>query len=168
MSYCTAAQLLDRYGAKELAEIATPDDLAVVSGPLMRLTVAGGDRSAHGADETAAADAALARIGAAIDQAGRLIDSYLGGRYALPLDGAVVAASPLPAGCGDLARETLHDDRLPEIVARRADAVRRWLRDLADGRVHLEGVAAAGETGAGMPGIRAGTAVFGDAMEGYT
>jgi len=83
--YITPAQLADRPGATEVAQVATPDRDAIVDAGLMDATLRGTDRSAWSADETAVADLALANVQAAIDDADNVIDGYLAPRYALPL-----------------------------------------------------------------------------------
>ena len=72
---------------------------------------------------------------AALDGSASLIDSYLMGRYALPL-------FPVPKllvgiGC-DLTRYALFSDAAPPIIKDRHDAAMAQLRDLAAGRARLE------------------------------
>lgn len=168
MSYATASDLLLWYGARELAQIAAPDDLTPVPEALMRLTIEAGDRSAYGAGEIAAADAALARIQEAIDQGGRLLDSYLGSRFELPLAAAVVAASPLPRICGAFARSHLYEDRESAEVARRRENALHWLRDLVVGVAELPGANPPRGRVAGTVSHVAGERVFDDVtLHGY-
>lgn len=83
--YITPAQLADRPGATELAQVATPEREAIVDAELMDATLRATDRSAWSPDLTAIADLALASVQTAIDDAAALIDGYLSQRYTLPL-----------------------------------------------------------------------------------
>lgn len=74
-----------RFEADFVAQRAAPEGQRV-TGELLRLTIAGGDRSAYGAEDIAAADAALARINDALSDADAIIDGYLADQYTLPLD----------------------------------------------------------------------------------
>lgn len=109
MQYITAAQLAERPGAQELAQVATDAHVRMVAAELMEATLRGGDRSAWTADEVVAADDAQQRIEDAVAQAEALIDGYLAQRrYPLPL-------SPVPGlvtgWTRDIARYLLHKDR---------------------------------------------------------
>jgi phage gp36-like protein len=74
-------------------------------------------------------------VQAAITDASGEIDSYLAGRYALPIIDAL--PDMLRAGCMDLARYRLYDDHPPDVVKqRRADFV-TWLNRVAAGHVQL-------------------------------
>ena len=108
MSYCTVADMTARFGEIELAQLTDLED---------RETVV----------ETT--------VQAAITDASGEIDSYLAGRYALPISDAM--PDMLRAGCMDLARYRLYDDHPPEVVKdRRADFV-TWLNRVAIGHVQL-------------------------------
>jgi phage gp36-like protein len=137
MSYATPQNLLEWYGAKELAQIATPDDLIMVPAQLMRLTLDGGNRDAFSVEERAAADSAMTRISAALAESTSLIESYLGDRYSLPIADAVVQTSPLPRACGAMARRLLYDDGVPQEVGQRYELALGWLRDLASSQAGL-------------------------------
>jgi phage gp36-like protein len=134
MPYATPADMLERVGPKELAEVATPRDLAVVSPELMRDTIEGNDRSAYAQDEKDAADAALARIEGALADAQAQLDGYLGSRYSLPL------ASPpavLTQYSVDVARFRLFDDAPPEAVKKRYDGALQFAQRVAKGEVAI-------------------------------
>ncbi len=161
MSYATAENLLEWYGARELAQVATPDDLTMTPPELMRLTIEGGNRDAFSADEKAAADAALARIDATMDEASLLIDSYLARRYSLPIAIAGVAASPLPRACGAMARRLLYDDGAPQEVVQRYELTLGWLRDLANNQASLgANQETQSNVGAGMADFETKTRIF--------
>ncbi|MBF0415599.1 MAG: DUF1320 domain-containing protein [Magnetococcales bacterium] len=153
MAYATPEQMLIRFGAREMAQMATPDDAVVVDLNLMRLTVTNGDRSAFDLDAIAVADRALDRILFALNEADAAINSYLNGRYRLPLASDLVESSCLPGLCCDIARYFLHDSKATDTVSRRYDDATRWLRDVAAGKAVLgaETDTAAPQSGAGMP-----------------
>ena len=86
MSYITPAELAERPGARELAQIASAEHQAVVEPALMDATLRGTDRSAWTPEQLTIADAALARINEAVAEASAVIDGYLAQRgYTLPL-----------------------------------------------------------------------------------
>lgn len=147
MGYAAPSDLLAWFGSAELGDVGSPDEASrVVSPVLMRLTIEGGDRSNYSPSDVAHADAALVVIQTAIDDAGRQMDTYLARRYNLPLTDEVVAASPLPRICGDIARHMLMRKHPSDEVIARREAADRWLRDLATGRADLP---VEPETGAG-------------------
>lgn len=149
-AYASPTELVEWFGADELAPMATPADLGRVTPAKLRTTIAGGDRSAWPVGEVAAADAALARLQSALDDASRQIDGYLASRHTLPLAAGVVAASPLPRICGDVARWLIFARRPTEEVAGRYDRAIAWLRDVAAGRVALGGADPQAAAGAGQ------------------
>lgn len=157
MTYATPAQLLERIGARELSQIATPDDYAVVSPDLMRATIDAADRSAWTAEETTAADIALVRIVAALESAEAEIDTYLRGRYALPL---AVVPRVLTDAAQDIARYNLYEDAVPEAVTTRYDNAVGRLRGIGAGTLSLEGIAPESPTGATAQGFTAGDEPF--------
>lgn len=86
--YVTPASLAELPGALEISQVASTEHAAALVEPaLMELTLRDGDRSAYSPEEVAAADAALARVNAAIADADAAIEGYLRMRsYVLPLD----------------------------------------------------------------------------------
>lgn len=137
MSYATPDDLLAWYGAKELSEMATPDDLIMVPAALLRLTLEGGDRESYSEEARKAADAAQIRITTTLEEAGFLMDGYLGHRFALPLAAETVLVSPLPRICGAITRYLLQDDGPQLEVEQRYERCLEWLQSLAEGRVIL-------------------------------
>lgn len=85
MSYISGADLIERPGAAEIAQVATPAELPIVATELMTATLAGADRSGFEPEDLPAADAALARVESAIAESSATIDAHLGARYSLPL-----------------------------------------------------------------------------------
>ena len=80
MAYCTVAEMTVRFGEIELAQLTDLEDRETVN---------------------------EATVQAAITDASGEIDSYLSGRYALPITD--VTPDMLRAGCMDLARYRLYD-----------------------------------------------------------
>ncbi len=107
--YVTPAQLADKPGARELAQVATRERDAIVADDLMEATLRGTDRTAWAPALQAVADDALARINAAINEAGGTIDGFLAKRYTLPL-----AKTPgvVTSWARSITRYLLHKDRI--------------------------------------------------------
>lgn len=124
MSYATAADMIARFGPTELMRMTTPEgeDMQAVN--------------------TVAVERALA-------EASDLADSYLRGRYTVPL---VAVPLTLQAHVQHLARYSLAlgENREPteQMKMARADAV-AWLKGVADNTVTLEGIAPASPTQSG-------------------
>lgn len=127
-AYAALPDLIDRYGEEELVQLT--------------------DRLGIGAIDPQVALQALADAAAEID-------GHLAGRYALPL---ATVPPLLTAYACDLAREKLYKDVAPEIVVKRADDARRFLRLAAEGRIGL-GVSPAPDTPGGVQ-VAAGERVF--------
>jgi phage gp36-like protein len=107
MSYCTSADLIARFSETEIAQLSDTEDRETVN---------------------------EAVVSAAITDAAGEIDSYLGGRYAVPV------ASPdarLAAVCMDIARYRLYDDHPTETVRQRYEDVVAWLKLVATGAIRL-------------------------------
>ncbi len=140
MTYATQADLTDRFGAVELAQLT--------------------DRASGQVIDTAVLDRALADADAEIN-------SYLASRYALPLASTPTVLVRLAA---DMARYRLHDDRVTEAVrARYQDAV-SLLKRLASGEVRLDGAATPPPAASNSSGVSVSSPdrVFGaDALSGY-
>ena len=140
MTYATQADLTDRFGAVELAQLT--------------------DRASGQVIDTAVLDRALADADAEIN-------SYLASRYALPLASTPTVLVRLAA---DMARYRLYDDRVTEAVrARYQDAV-SLLKRLASGEVRLDGATTPPEPAAGSTAVtaRSPSRVFGpDVLAGY-
>ncbi|MFC5525216.1 gp436 family protein [Rhodanobacter ginsengisoli] len=136
--YITPAQLAERPGARELAQVATRERDAIVVDDLMDATLRGTDRAAWTADQVAIADDALARINEAIDGAAGVIDGFLARRYPLPL--AVV--SPIVVEWSrSITRYLLHKDRISsdkdDPILRDYRDAQKMLQLTADGKFSL-------------------------------
>lgn len=108
MSYCTQADMENRFGSDELIQLT---------------------------DRTGAGIVDATVLGEAIEDATARIDAKLRGRYALPFASTPVELTPLAC---DIARWSLYKDAVPEAVQRRFEAAMRELTDYATGRNSLD------------------------------
>ena len=134
MNYASAQDLIDRFDAQELAQLAVPKEHVSIDAALLKLSVQSSNRAAYKPDEIKAADAALVKINRALGDATSEIDAWLQGRYTLPL------ASPsamIKLKCADIARYLLHDDHPTEQVRQRYDDAIRYLNKVANGQISL-------------------------------
>ncbi|MCA0175231.1 MAG: DUF1320 domain-containing protein [Proteobacteria bacterium] len=139
--YATQADLVERFGATELAQLSNP-----------------GGGGALGAVE----------IDRALADASAEIDSYLAGRYALPLATVPPVLARLAA---DIARYRLYDQAAPELVKERYAAAVKLLVALAGGTAQL-GLAATdtqptAAAGAVAVAVRTRPPQFGAALDVY-
>lgn len=105
MTYATQTDLEDAFGATELDQLLAP----------------------HGVASATVLAAALAR-------ADSLINSYLAGRYLVPLTPAPAVVLGMAV---DLTRYFLYDDAVPERVRIAYEDAIAWLKDVARGAVTL-------------------------------
>lgn len=126
MTYATQQDLIDRFAQTELIQITDRANIGVI-------------------------DATV--LGQALADADAEIESYLVGRYALPL--ASVPPILTRIAC-DIARYHLYDDRVTEQVRLRYEDVRKLLDSIATGKVQLGLPASAGAAPvAGAPEVSA-------------
>lgn len=128
MSYATPADLLERFEADLVAQRAAPEGLRV-SGTLLRFTLDGGSDPLVTPEETAAAEAAIARIESVLLDATGFIDSFLSDLYVLPLNPVPRLIKRL---CCDVARFYLWGDAAVK------DSVEE--RDFKSAQKTLEGI----------------------------
>ncbi len=140
MDYCTLQDLTRRYTEEVIVQLT--------------------DRSSP---PTGVIDEAV--VAEAIADASGFIDSFLAGRYALPL--ATVPATLRGKAC-DLALYLLHVDDPPARVKDARDHAESWLRAVQAGRAHI-GVATSGEAPASTDGAQmvGGGRIFGRDQGGY-
>lgn len=132
--YCTLQNLIDRFGPGELVQLT--DKLEPPTGQIAEGTVA-----------------------LAIKDASELIDSYLEGRYSLPLN---PVPAPLTRAACDVARYYLHEDAVTEAVQARYDEAVAYLKAVSRGEAKLgatEGAAAPATSNEAR--IESGGRVFG-------
>lgn len=128
MPYITHAELAERPGARELAQVATPEDRPVVAIELMDATLRGLERAAWSPEQVADADAALRRVDDAVAEADALVDGYLAKRgYAVPMDLSAASTRKLIAGWSRaIARYLLQKDSISD---EKTSAIARDYRD---------------------------------------
>ncbi len=152
MSYISHDQLATRPGARELAQVATPEHESIVDSELMEATLTGTDRNAWSIDDIEVADEALSAIEDAMADAKSVIDGFLARRGYLPLN-------PVPpivtTWARAIVRYMLHKDRIGEgkddpIVRDYNDAM-KLLQLTADGKFSLGAEDQSVSTGSGSP-----------------
>jgi phage gp36-like protein len=107
MPYATLQHLVERFGQQELLELTDEDGSGVI-------------------DEV--------RVGRALSDADAEINSYLAGRYTLPL---AQSSDELVRLACDVARYRLYDNRATDQVKERYDGAIAKLRDIARGLASL-------------------------------
>ncbi len=143
MPYITHAELAERPGAVELAQLATDANRPVVDAELMDATLRGADRSAWSAEALTDADDAMRRIDEAVAEADAIIDGYLVKRgYAVPL--ALPGGQPMKLVAAwsraitryALAKDGIGDERTSATARDYRDA-HKLLQQVADGTFSL-------------------------------
>lgn len=133
MNYLTVSDLISRFGAEELAQVADHGTPRLVTSDLLAAAAAGGDLSSW-PDAVVAAGLCLANIEQSIVDAQSAVDGYLSGRYGTPM--ATPPAVVKRLAC-DIARYYLYDDHATETVQKRYDAAIAFFRDVSAGKVTL-------------------------------
>ncbi len=132
--YASASQLLQRYNAEEIAQRADASLPPVVYGDMLKKAAAGEDLSGFSLEEQSAITAALAKIERSLQDALQTINSYLAGRYELPLTNVPEVLERIAC---QLARYFLHDDAAADSVeALYKDSI-KFLEGVSNGRVQL-------------------------------
>lgn len=122
--YVTLAELAERPGAKELAQVATPERFRLVDAALLDALLRDQDVSSWPAEEVEVAELTKQAIIAEVLAAGGLIDGFLARRgYALPLTRSY---SVVAGWARAIARYKLHQSRLS---TERDDPIVRDYRD---------------------------------------
>ncbi len=111
MTYAVLQDLIDRYGASEITQLA--------------------DRDGDGAPDPAVCNKAL-------QDASDMIDGYVGGRYSLPLDPVPGNVSRV---CSDIARFYLWKDQASDAVMALYKAAMAVLTGIQNGSITLEAAA---------------------------
>ncbi len=142
MPYATLDMLADAPGARELAEVATPEHLPVCRADYLDHLLRGGDwdtANVADAQKWHHAESALRTIAAAQQAADALIDGYLGKKgYRLPLD---PCPSLVSQWARSITRYLLHKDRRTledkDPICRNYRDALRLLQQTADGHFSL-------------------------------
>lgn len=165
--YITLAQLALNPGAKELAEVATPEHLPIVNAELMHARLMGFSLNAWADNDVAACDQAVLRVNAAVNDAVNTINGFLASRLDLPLQHV---PEILTTWCRAIVRYNLHINRLnaddkDPITRNYTDAI-KLLRLTADGKFSL-GVGGKSVSVANTPEFTEGQSTFRDALRDY-
>lgn len=150
--YISLAELAEKPGAVELAQVATQSSQRMSNPTLLELVLRGEDTSTYPPDELELANIAVQRIGEAISDAQSLMDGYLRQRgYKLPFNRV---PRLLTTWCRAITRYYLHQHRLSveqndPIVRDYKDAL-KLLQQVADGKLSL-GVDDTLPSGGGKP-----------------
>jgi phage gp36-like protein len=132
MAYCTKQDLIDRFREGELIQLTDATGAGVINDTVLNQAIGDADGE---------------------------INSYLAGRYALPL--ASVPEVLVLKAC-DMARYYLYDEAVPDIVQKRYDNAIAWLKLVAKGDISL-GLDDAGAEmdSAGLAEMQSAGSVFG-------
>lgn len=146
MSYATLAQLVERYGLQELADLLC-DEQQLVTDELLKAHL-DEDVTDWSDDEQAVIAIAALRAANALAQQTALIDSKISTRYLLPLTSP--ASLPVVECCLALTRAALADDgdNLSTTIKEERKHWRTWLDQVASGDAVLPGETAIGTGGA--------------------
>lgn len=138
--YASAAQLLSRYSADEIAQRADVSVPPLVYGELLTAAANGDDLSGYTPEEQAAAALALGKVNRALQDAQQTMDGYLGGRYQLPLTNAPEVLERIAC---QLARFFLYDDQATEMIEKGYKDSVDFLKGVSRGDISL-GITEAG------------------------
>jgi len=165
VNYIAPLDLLTRFGAEELAQVADRGTPRLVTPELLASAIGGADLATWASADADAVGAALATIDTAIVDAESAVDGYLSGRYATPMPTPPAAVKRMAA---DIARYYLYDDHATETVQKRYDAAIAYFRDVSNGKVSLGPEAQAGTPVSGGGSVEFVTSgkVFGRAERG--
>ncbi|WP_052494010.1 gp436 family protein [Nitrosospira sp. NpAV] len=134
MTYATATNLLDQFGAEEIAQRADRGMPRMVTAEMLKTAAAAGSLAGYTTDEQAATVAALTLIESKLLDADSTINGYLATRYTVPL--IAVPRLVMVAAC-DLARYALYDDMATDTVTERNKNVIKQLEAIAKGLISL-------------------------------
>jgi phage gp36-like protein len=171
--YVTPSQLADIPGALEISQVASTERNlgALVDAALMEATLRGEDRAAWSGEEIAAADEALARVLAAIDEADAVIDGYLRrrGGYTLPLDPAPPIVTRWARSIVRyLLHKSLQSNEFKDPIVRDYEDALKFLLLVAQGKFSLGAGDLVAPSGSGKPRFHAPERIFDDrALEDF-
>lgn len=138
MTYATALDLFTRFDANEIAQRVDRGVPRLVSSALLRALAADplvpAALDVFTAAELAAGQTAMVVVVRALQDADDTINSYLSGRYTLPI-------APVPAVlnrvAAELARFYLYDDQVTDLIKDRQAANMKWLDGVAKGTISI-------------------------------
>ena len=129
--YASKDDLVTRFGAEVIAGLVTRDD-----------------------DDEASSEA---RLDGALTDASNEIDSYLRGRYTLPI---ATTSTTLKRCAIDLAFYNLHENQVTELVEKRHDDWIKWLVGVSKGTINLDVAIEPPPDGGAVPVIDGGAVEF--------
>ena len=156
-AYATAELFIAKYGFDETVQLLN-DEERLLTKQLLQDALAGSWTGSPSTEERAAATRALARLRRDLATTSTYMDGYLRSVVTLPLPAGDANATTLETCCLALTRFELADDpdNSTEKMATVADTWRKWLKDIAAGKVQL--VKADGTQPTPTRGVRGGQA----------
>lgn len=130
--YATPADLVQRFGAEELAQVADRATPREVTPALLQLAIAADPLAGWASSDVTAVNAALANIEGAIGDAQSAVDAYLSARYTVPLATPPKIVQRMVC---DVARYYLHGDQASDAVVKAFDAAMALCRDISTGKI---------------------------------
>ncbi len=160
VAYATPALFISKYGLAETTQYLA-DEQRLLTEQLLQDVMTGGWTGTPSAQEKAAARAALSRLNRQLATSSNFMDGYLRAVVSLPLAGGDANATTLEDCCLALARCGLADDcdNSTDKMEAACDNWRKWLKDIATGKVQL--VKVDGSVPAPTRGARSGRAASG-------
>ena len=134
MTYASATSFLSRFGAAEIAQRADRGIPRLVTAQLLLDAAAGADLSSYTSTEVTRVATVLALVNQALADAADTINSYISGRYTVPLSGV---PGVLERTACELARYNLYDDQVTDVIKARYDASIKYLTSVSRGDVSL-------------------------------
>lgn len=132
MAYITPADLVARFGAEEIAQVADRALPREVTPELLDLAIAADPLIGWASSDVIAVTNAVIFLTTTIDDAQSAIDAYLSGRYSTPLATVPLIIKRMTA---DVTRYYLHGDRASDPIIKAHDAAMALCRDIAAGRI---------------------------------
>lgn len=105
--YCTLTDMINRFELTELIQLSDSAHIGMIDDAV---------------------------VNAAISDASNLIDGYISGRYALPLQSV---PSVLISICANIARYNMYDNAVTDVVQRNYDAAIRFLEQVGTGKIKM-------------------------------
>lgn len=163
MPYILPSDLLNRFGAEEIAQVADRGTPRLVTAELLAAAASGTDMAGWSETDVDAVTAAMTVIAQAIEDAQSAVDGYLSSRYSTPM---VTPPAVVKRLACDIARYYLYDDHATETVQKRYDAAIAFFRDVSAGKVSLGVVVQDATPTGGVVEMVTGGKVFGRAERG--
>lgn len=134
MTYATVTDLINQFGAEEMAQRADRGLPRLVTPELLTAAAAGDDLSAYTEDEQAAVTVAIALIESKLLDAVSTANGFLASRYTVPL---ITVPRLVMTNVCDLARYSLHDDMATETITNRYNDALKIFKCISKGEVNL-------------------------------